>query len=61
MKKLEITICDILYTNKDIEKVRRYTEKIKGTTLEMKLHDICTDYIDKALEQIREFEKTKKE
>jgi len=60
MKELTVTICSILYTNEQINKVRKYVENTFGETLEMKLTDICVGFIDKSLEQIREFEKVEK-
>jgi len=58
MKDLNITIEHLLYTQKDIDRVREYTNKTFNTLLETKLEEICMNWIDKAIEQIDEHEKT---
>ena len=57
MKNLNITINGLLYTQKDIDKVRKYAERTFHTTLESQLEDACMQWLDKALEQIEEHEK----
>jgi len=57
MKNLDITINGLLYTQKDIDKVRKYAEKTFYTTLERLLEDACIQWLNKALEQIEEHEK----
>lgn len=59
MKDLTIKIVNILYTNKQIELVRKYTEKTFYQTLEAQLHDECTNWIDRALGQVNEQSKIK--
>ena len=59
MKDLNITIERLLYTEKDIDRVRKYTNKTFHTLLETKLEEICMNWIDKAIEQIEQHEKAK--
>ena len=58
MKDLNVTISG--YTDREIEKVREYTDKtFYCCPLKYHLQDICMQWLDKALEQIKEHDKIK--
>jgi hypothetical protein len=56
MKDLTLTIQGLLYTTEQINKARKYAERVFDTTLEVCLEDTCLTWIDKAIEQREIFE-----